>query len=433
MADAVETATPAGPPAGRLTAVQGTALYVGVVLGTGVIALPALAAEVAGPASLLAWLALAVLSAPLAATFAALGARYPDAGGVATYARLAFGDRAAAVVGGCFYLSVPVGAPAAGLWVGGYVAAAVGAAGDTGTVVATAAALLAFAPVVNSFGIRVTGRVQLGLAGLLVVFLVVAVAASLPHARVDNLHPFAPHGWLAVGPAAALLVWCFVGWEAVTHLTGEFRRPARDVPRATAAAVVVVSLLYLSVAFATIAVLGPAAGDTEAPLGELMAAGLGGSARVLAAAAALLLTLGVLNAYYAGAAKLGAALARDGALPAALARGSVAGEVPRRSLGLLGGLALIGLLLAVAFEVGLSPLVFLTNGLFVTVYVVGAAAAVRLLPHRSKARAGAVATLVVVALLLVASGPYLVWPLLVTGAALLYLRVSRRSKTPAAR
>ena len=100
---------------GRLTAVQGAAMYVGVVLGTGVIALPALAADLAGPASLLAWLGLAVLSAPLATTFAALGARYPDAGGVATYARLAFGDRAAAVVGWCFYFAIPVGAPAAAL------------------------------------------------------------------------------------------------------------------------------------------------------------------------------------------------------------------------------------------------------------------------------------------------------------------------------
>ena len=31
-------------------------------------------------------------------SFAALGARYPDAGGVATYARLAFGDRAVYLV-----------------------------------------------------------------------------------------------------------------------------------------------------------------------------------------------------------------------------------------------------------------------------------------------------------------------------------------------
>ncbi len=83
----------------RVGVLQGASLYVGAVLGTGVIALPALAAEVAGPASLLAWLGMVALSVPLAATFAALGARYPDAGGVSTYVRLAFGPQAAAVVG----------------------------------------------------------------------------------------------------------------------------------------------------------------------------------------------------------------------------------------------------------------------------------------------------------------------------------------------
>ncbi len=245
-------------PAGRLSVGQGTALYVGAVLATGVIALPALAADVAGPASLVAWLGLAVLSAPLAATFAALGARYPDSGGVATYARLAFGGRAAAVVGWCFFLSIPAGGPAAAMWAGGYVEAALG--GGDGTVFATMLALMVVVPATNAFGVRVTGRVQLALAGLLTVFLLAAVLLSLPHADLGNLRPFAPHGWLAIGPAAALLVWSFVGWETVTYLTAEFRRPARDVPRATAAAVIVVGLLYLSVAFATITVLGPGAG-----------------------------------------------------------------------------------------------------------------------------------------------------------------------------
>jgi hypothetical protein len=109
---------------GSLTVLQGTALYIGAVLGTGIIALPALAAQVAGPASLLAWLALVLLSALLAATFAALGARYPDAGGVSTYVGSAFGSRAAAIVGWCFYFAMPPGAPAAAMFGGAYVAAA---------------------------------------------------------------------------------------------------------------------------------------------------------------------------------------------------------------------------------------------------------------------------------------------------------------------
>jgi amino acid efflux transporter len=411
-------------PAGRLSLGQGTALYVGAVLATGVIALPALAADVAGPASLVAWLGLAVLSAPLAATFAALGARYPDSGGVATYARLAFGGRAAAVVGWCFFLSIPAGGPAAAMWAGGYVEAALG--GGDGTVFATMLALMVVVPATNAFGVRVTGRVQLALAGLLTVFLLAAVLLSLPHADLGNLRPFAPHGWLAIGPAAALLVWSFVGWEAVTYLTAEFRRPARDIPRATAAAVIVVGLLYLSVAFATITVLGPGAGETDAPLGDLLAIGLGGSARVLAAAAALLLTLGAMNAYYAGAAKLGAALARDGALPAWLTYGSSAGEIPRRSLAVLSVLGMTTALVVTAAGIGPQPLVLLTTGLFVTVYAVGVAAAVRLLPRHSKARAAALVAQVAVIVLLLMTGPYLVWPLVVAAAALLYLRLARR-------
>ncbi|MFH8344257.1 APC family permease [Streptomyces sp. NPDC018045] len=419
-----ETLIKGAAPEGRLTAGQGTALYVGAVLGTGVIALPALAAEVAGPASLLAWIAMVVISAPLAASFAALGARFPDSGGVSTYARLAFGDRTAAVVGWCFYLAVPTGSSAAALFGGAYVSSALG--GSTLTTTVTAAGLMVAVTASNAAGVKMAGLFQLALVGLLVVLLLLAVGLSLPHARAANLQPFAPHGWSAIGPAAALLVWSFAGWEAITHLAAEFRRPARTVPLAAGSAVVIVGALYVSVAFAVIAVLGRGAADTEAPLGELMARGMGGHARLLAAGAALLLTLGAMNAYYAGAAKLGAALGRDGALPTWLARGSVVGEVPRRSLGVISVLGFAALLATVLTHTGARPLVLLTTGSFVAVYAIGVAAAIRLLPRRSKGRAASFVALAAVLILLVMSGGYLLWPLAVAGAALLYVGWRRR-------
>ncbi len=70
---------------------QGVALYLGAVIGAGVLLLPGLGASQAGPASLVAWAFDCVLGIPLALTFAALAAHSPDAGGVLTYVTHAFG------------------------------------------------------------------------------------------------------------------------------------------------------------------------------------------------------------------------------------------------------------------------------------------------------------------------------------------------------
>jgi amino acid efflux transporter len=384
------------------------------VLGTGVIALPALAVRAAGPASMIAWIGLVVLSIPLAATFAALGARYPDSGGVSTYARRAFGETPAVLVGWCFYFAVPVGAPAAALFGGQYVADAVG--GGRVTTVITAAGLIVGVGAANALGLQVSARLQLALAGVLCVLMIVSVVVSLPHAKAANLHPFAPHGWGAIGSAGALLVWSFAGWEAITHLAGEFRRPERDLARATGAALVVVGVLYLGVAFATVAVLGPSAATSQAPLGDLLAFGVG-SGHGIAAVMAVLLTAGTMNAYFAGASKLGAALGRDRALPAWLAHGSVAGEVPRRSLAVLTVGSAISLAVVEIADLNVHPLVLLTSAALATVYAVGVVAAVRLLPARSLARSVAVLACVAIALLLAVVGVYLIWPAVLAVAA----------------
>jgi amino acid efflux transporter len=403
---------------GGLTVPQGTALTVGAVLGTGVISLPALAAREAGPASLLAWLALVLLSVPLAATFAALGARHPDAGGVSTYARRAFGARAATVVGWCFYVAIPVGAPPAAGFAGAYVADALG--GGRRTQLLTVAVLIAAVALMNWYGLRVSARVQLGIAGALALLLVVATLVSLPHARVEHLTPFAPHGWAAVGSAAALLVWAFAGWEAVSSLAADYRHPARDIPRATAAAVVTIGVLYLGVAVATVTVLGPGTGP--APLSDLLVLGFGEAARPVTAVVAVLLSLGAMNAYFAGGSRLGAALGRDGALPAWLGRGSRAGEVPRRSLLVVTTGSLLSLLVVAVAGLPLESSVLLVTGAFTLVYVIGTASALRLLPRSTWVWRGAVVSFVATLALLALTGVHVLAAGVIAAGALAWVQ-----------
>ena len=417
MSSLAPPTTPAAPTAaagGRLDVAQGAALTIGAVLGTGVISLPALAVGAAGPASLLAWAGLLLLSIPLATTFAALGARYPDGGGVSTYARRAFGARAATVVGWCFYFAIPIGAPTAAGFAGAYVADSAG--GGRQTQLLASGGIIALVATMNWFGLRVSGRVQLVIAFVLGGLLLAATLVSLPHADLGNLTPFAPHGWLAIGSAAALLVWAFAGWEAVTSLSGEYRNPARDIGRATGIAIAVISVLYLGIAFATVAVLGDHPG--KAPLSDLLVLGFGEWARPVTAVVAVLLSVGAINAYFAGGARLGAALARDGSMPLWLAKGSTAGEVPRRSLAVvtLGGLA--SLTVITVGDLSLNAPLLMTTGAFTLVYAVGTAAALKLLPRGTWVRRGAAVGLVATLGLLALTGANLLVPALIGVGAL---------------
>ncbi|MFI9815810.1 APC family permease [Saccharothrix variisporea] len=407
----------------RIGLAQGTAIYVGAILGAGILALPALAAAEAGPAAVIAWTSLVLFCVPVALSFAAMGSEYPDGGGIATFVAKAWGPRASGAVGYWFYFALPAGAPATAFVGGQYVAHALG--GGDRQALAVAAVLLAGAFGINAVGLKVSGRVQLGLVSLLAVLLLVAVVTALPQSDTDHLTPFAPNGWLSVGHAASLLFFTFAGWEAVTHLSGEFRDPRRDLRRTAILTLVVVAVLYLGLALACTLVLGPELAGSSAPLTLLLERGVGPAAGPVTAVLAIVLTFGTMTAYLAGASRLGAALARDGALPAWLRRGHAAGEVPRRSLGLLFVLSLALSAAALGFGLELGDVMLAASTCFIAVTVAGLAAGLRLLPRRSPVWWGTVVALVVMTVVLLFSGYFLLVPAVLAGISVAYSGRSR--------
>jgi amino acid efflux transporter len=398
---------------------RGAALYVGALIGPGVLLVPSLAVDAAGPASILAWAVLLVLSAPLAVTFAALGVRHPVAGGVSAYVREGLGDAAAAVTGGFFVTAVFVGGPAVALIGGYYVADLTG----SGTPVAAAVGLGMFGAVLaaNAFGLHVSSGFQLVLASVLVVVIASAIASALPSRGGDNWQPFAPHGWWAIGTAANILVWLFVGWEAGAQLAGDFRSPDRDLPRAMAFAFVIVTALDCGLGAATIAVTSGV--HSRVPLADLIAVGFGRAGRDATAVLAVALTMGTMNVYIAGASKLIASLGLEGALPRVLAGDSYR-SVPRRPLGLI---AVPGVVLLVALVFGFSStdaLIRATSACFIGVYVLALLSAVRILEGATRAMAAGTFALVLV--LAGFSSWYLAVPVVAAVAALSVRRVVSR-------
>ncbi len=408
----------------QLGVTRGAALYVGALIGPGLLLVPALAVQAAGAASIVAWGALLVLSAPLAITFAALGVRHPVAGGVSTYVREGLGEDAAAITGGWFLAAVVLGAPAVSVIGGYYVADLTG----SGAAVAAAVGLAMFAAVLtaNLFGLRVSSGFQLALSSVLIVVMAVAITVALPTHGGHNWTPFAPHGVWAIGTAANILVWLFVGWEAVAQLAGEFRRPAHDLPRAMGIAFVLVSVLYVGLAVATIGVT--AGTQSRVPLADLIAVGFGRAGREATAVLAVALTMGTMNVYVGGLAKLAASLATEGALPLWFA-GDAQRSIPRRPLYVYAPIVVL-LIVAVLAGVGTTAgLVRATSACFIAVYVLALWSAVRILDGR--VRLAAACSLFLSGVLALFSAGYLIVPL-VAGLLAVVLRRSLRQAEPAA-
>ncbi len=401
---------------------RGAALYVGALVGPGLLLVPALAASAAGPASIVAWAALLVLSAPLAVTFAALGVRRPVAGGVSAYVGEAFGRTAAAVTGAWFLAAGVFGGPAVALIGGYYVADLTG----SGTAVAVAVALAMYVVVfgANAAGLRLSSGFQLFLSAVLVGVVALAVAVAVPGRANEHWTPFAPHGWWAVGTAANILMWLFIGWEAMAQLAGEFRDPRRQLPRAMALAFAVIAVLYASLAIATV-VTG--SGSSRVPLADLIAVGFGHAGRDATAVLAVTLTMGTMNVYTGSVAKLAAALSRDGTLPAWLGADAER-SIPRRPLLALLGLAAVFLTALAAGVSGTSDLIRASAACFIAVYVFSLGSALRLLD--GLLRAAAAVSLLSISVVGVFSSVYLTVPAV---TALLVLGVRRAGARPSGR
>ena len=410
-----------GPPA-TIGVTQGVALYVCAILGAGVLVFPGQAASLAGPASLLAWGFSALMGLPLAFTFAALASRFPDAGGVATFAAKAFGSSAGGIAGWWFFIAGSVGQTIVPLTAGYYVAAALGIGQDWAP--AIAAAVLAVAVFANLIGLRLGAGVQIGLAIGVAAILIAVIVIAAPQIRIDNFTPFAPHGVAGIGQSVIVLFFAFAGWEAIAHLSAEFRDVRRTLPRATLLTILIVTVLYLGVALAVVGTgsYGSRALD-RVSLGVIIEQGLGLSAVAVVAVAAVIICLGTTNAFVASISRLGFALARDGWAPRILSRQNRQ-SAPHFAILAVGAIGASGLVASAIFGWGTDDIVFIPSVLVLATYLLGAAAAARL--FNGKLRLLAATT---IALLLI-TVPFAGWHLLLPPTIAAVVLTARRVTEP---
>lgn len=391
---------------------QGVALTVGAVLGSGILVLPVLAAELAGPASLVSWLLMGLLTVPLVIALAELAARWPEAGGIAAYAGRAFGARAGAVTGWLFLGTVPFGAPIVSLigahYLGSYLQLA------RGEVTLLALALLAAAVLFNYRGIQLSGAVQMTVVGAIALLLLAAIATALPNVKAAAFEPFAPQGLKPVGVAMMLLFWAYVGWEMIAHLAEEFRSPAQDIRLSLGWSLLIVNLLYLLLAFVTVGTGSYLGAAKITALASMVEAGWGRWAGMAVAVLGAAACYATIHTYVAGFSRLVFAQARAGAFPAAFGILHSQFQTPHRVLLLLWPFSSLLLLAGQYWQWNMSELIQFPSAVFIALYIVALAAAVKLLPN-GLGRSCAAASLVVCCVVYAFAGWTALYPLALAG------------------
>jgi len=232
------------------------------ILGSGWLFVPMIAAQSAGPASLIAWLIGGVAMLLIAITFAEISTILPVAGGIGRVPQFSHGT----------VVSMAMGWTA---WVGYNTAATIEVEAilrysktlapwlyssdnelSTGGL-AVALVLLAVFTVINAFGVKLFARINTALTWLKilvpVLLAVVIISLSFKPSNFTNHGGFAPEGLKGILAAISSggVIFSLLGFRHVIDLAGEAKNPKVNIPLALILSLLICLFVYggLQIAF----------------------------------------------------------------------------------------------------------------------------------------------------------------------------------------
>lgn len=317
----------------------GTALFpINGMIGAGIFALPAIMVAAVGDFAPWMMLVGGLLLLPLAFVFAQLASRFDHSGGVVLYADAAFGRFAGFHAGWMRYASA-VSAVAANTHVAiAYLAALIPALDGPLWRMLSTVGFIAFVTAINLFGMRssvrslgvMTAIKLLPLAGLIIAGIFggnAAVGFSLPE-------------FSAFESVVLLIFYAYMSFENATYPAGEVRDPKRTIPFALLTTLAAVTLFYMLVIWAYLAIAPQMTGDESAlaaAAGHVVGT-LGSAVIVIAAAFSI-----AANTFAGGVVipRMTFGMAERGALPQWFMHVSRRHQTPDHSILFYGGTAIL--------------------------------------------------------------------------------------------
>lgn len=316
---------------------EALAIGLGTMVGAGIFVLSAIAAERAGPAALFSYVMAGLICLPIAMIVSELATGMPRAGGSYYFICHALGPLVGSIVGAANWLGL--------IFATGFYLIALGQCLShflplSERVVAPMAGL--FFAYINYRGAKVTGRTQIVIVVILVAILGTFALWGLFNITPSFHRPFWPYGWRPVVGTVGLVIVSFTGFEKISTLAEEIKRPGRNLPLAIVGSVVVATALYALVVFVATGVISyEVINRIDAPLAKAASTFMGLWGEVGLTFALLLATASSANAAIMASSRINFAMGRDGIMPRWFNEIHPRYRTPHRSILVTSGLSLL--------------------------------------------------------------------------------------------
>jgi len=353
-------------PQKTLTLVDGVALIVGIVVGTGIYKTPSLVAANTGTDGifLLAWFLGGVVSLVGALCYAELATAYPHAGGDYHYLNRAFGQKVAFLFGWARMTVIQPGSIALLSYVFGDYLSHVLPQAFAPPVCAIGAIIIL--TTMNVMGTRSGALTQRALTAVKVVgVLGVMMAGAFFAPALPSLEAASDSAGGSFGLAMIFVLLTFGGWNEAAYISAELLDGRRNMIRVLMLGLGAITAIYLLAGFAYFRGLGlEAIIASEVVAADLMRRVFGDGGAKIASLLIVVSALGAINGDIFTGARTNYAVGRDFVVLGFLGRWREKTNVPANALLIQGALAAALVLLGALTRKGFVTLVEFTAPIF---------------------------------------------------------------------
>ena len=301
---------------------QTTMMGIGIIIGAGIYALLGKAAGMAGNGIWISFIVAAFVAALTGLSYAELSSIFPKAGAEYVYTKKAFGRRLAFLVGWLIIIGGIIASATVALGFAGYFFSLSGI-----PIIPVAIVIILLMSLIIFLGIKQSASVAIVCTIVEIAGVLLIIFVGLPYfGSIDYFEIPSSAGVLS---AAALIFFAFIGFEEISRLSEETKKPTKTIPKALVLSIVITTIIYILVAVSAVSILGwQKLSSSSSPMSDVASAALGSDAFLMLTIIALFSTSNTVLLLLLATSRITYGMAQQRSLPKSFGRVSKKTRTP---------------------------------------------------------------------------------------------------------